>query len=217
MFRWRSGGEYCFLNYTCRHCEITTKNFALFVSNALPDGRGNAVKLGEWPSFGEPTPPRVISLIGPDRDLFLNGRRSENQGLGIGAFAYYRRVVENQKDHIFDEILKIAKRIGANDDLLEQLAFAKADFRFDRAIDKIRTGIPDSLRIRGGHNPLTLLHSALSKGLDQESDAECLKLARSIRLILTDLAEKIDLALKEQKDLDEAVVLLLEKSKPNAS
>ena len=214
---WRSGGEYCFLNYTCRHCEITTKNFALFVSNALPDGRGNAVKLGEWPSFGEPTPPRVISLIGPDRDLFLNGRRSENQGLGIGAFAYYRRVVENQKDHIFDEILKIAKRIGANDDLLEQLAFAKADFRFDRAIDKIRTGIPDSLRIRGGHNPLTLLHSALSKGLHQESDAECLKLARSIRLILTDLAEKIDLALKEQKDLDEAVVLLLEKSKPNAS
>lgn len=212
---WRGGGDHCFLLYTCRHCQITKKIFAVYVANAVPDGRGTAIKIGESPPFGAPTPPRVISLIGPNRDLFLNGRRAENQGLGIGAFAYYRRVVENQKDHIFNEIIKIAKRIGAKEELLEELTSAKADFRFDRAIDTIKTGIPESLKVRGGHNPLTLLHSALSKGLHQESDTECLKFARSIRLILTDLAERIDLALKEQKDLNEAVALLLDKSKPN--
>ncbi|MGE5305353.1 MAG: hypothetical protein ACM3TN_18745 [Alphaproteobacteria bacterium] len=50
-------------------------------------------------------------------------------------------------------------------------------------------------------------------GLHQESDTECLKFVRSIRLILTDLAEGIDLALKEQKDLDEAVASVVT-SKP---
>ena len=33
-----------------------------------------------------------------DEQLLRKGRRTENQSLGIGAFAYYRRVVENQKD-----------------------------------------------------------------------------------------------------------------------
>jgi len=48
----------------------------------------------------------VITLIGPDREIFLRGRRAENQGLGIGAFAYYRRVVENQKGRIITQIGK---------------------------------------------------------------------------------------------------------------
>ena len=51
-------------------------------------GTVGALKFGEFPAFGPPVPPRVLSLIGPDKDLFLKGRRSEIQGLGVGAFAY---------------------------------------------------------------------------------------------------------------------------------
>jgi hypothetical protein len=38
------------------------------------------------------------------------GRRAENQGMGIGAFAYYRRVVENQKNRIIAEIKRVAEK-----------------------------------------------------------------------------------------------------------
>src|SRR5688572_15166432 len=37
---------------------------------------------------------RLLRLIGKDRDTFLKGRQSENQSLGIGAYVYYRRVVD---------------------------------------------------------------------------------------------------------------------------
>ena len=73
---------------------------------------GSRLSYGEYPPFGERTPAKVITMIGPDRDLFLNGRRAENHGLGIGASAYYRRVVENQKDRIFDMIIEAAEATG---------------------------------------------------------------------------------------------------------
>ena len=107
--KWKNGATQVFLTYQCKHCEKSTKIYAIRASVASADGQGVALKLGEHPVFGESMPSRLISLIGKDRELFLNGSRAENQGLGIGASAYYRRVVENQKDHIFDEIIKSRK------------------------------------------------------------------------------------------------------------
>src|SRR5664279_2842473 len=98
--------------YRCRHCKKAEKAFPVYVRLNADAKNGQAYKMGEYPPFGPNTPSRVISLIGPDRDLFLKGRRAENHGLGIGAFAYYRRVVENQKNRIIDEIKRVAQRIG---------------------------------------------------------------------------------------------------------
>jgi len=94
------GWRDCFIEYACRNCGGTFKTFALSVQRKASSNAGEAFKYGEQPQFGPPTPARVISLIGPDRELFLQGRRAENQGFGIGSFAYYRRVVENQKGRI---------------------------------------------------------------------------------------------------------------------
>jgi hypothetical protein len=59
------------------------------------------------------------------------------------------------------------------------------------------------------HNPLTLLHNALSEGLHELTDEECLTLARSIRVVLVELAERISTALKEEAQLKSAVSQLL--------
>jgi hypothetical protein len=42
------------------------------------------------------------------QDYFERGYRAETDGLGIGAFAYYRRFVERHKDKIIAEIKKVA-------------------------------------------------------------------------------------------------------------
>ena len=90
-------------------------------------------KFGENPPFGPPTPARVISVVGPEKDYYLKGRRSENQGLGIAAFAYYRRVVENQKRRIF-EIIRVSQKIGASKEILDDLNDAKRKINWVRLL-----------------------------------------------------------------------------------
>ena len=105
-------GAAVFLHYVCCNCSRTKKSYAIFVET-YGTSKLTVVKVGEWPPFGPRVPARVISLIGPDRELFSKGRLAENQGLGIGAFAYYRRVIENQKDRLLGKIIEVAQRVGA--------------------------------------------------------------------------------------------------------
>jgi hypothetical protein len=203
-----SVSELAFLTYTCRNCKGTKKVYALKI---VGDDQCEVTKLGEDPPFGPPVPSRVISLIGPDRDSFLKGRRSENQGLGIGAFAYYRRVVEAQKNRLLDAIIAIAKAEQPAPDLIAQLEAAKVETQFSKAIDSIKPGIPDALKING-HNPLTLLHGALSQGIHAQTDAECLQIATAIRTVLTALAERMEEIKKDQTEVRQAVSILQQKT-----
>ena len=198
-----------FVTYVCRNCESVQKTYALAVF--LPkqkDFSGTAIKLGETPPFGPHVPSRVVTLIGPDRELFLLGRRAESLGFGIGAFSYYRRVVENQKGRILSEIGRVAKRLNASPEILKLFEKAEAETQFTKAIDIVKAAIPESLRING-QNPLTLLHSPLSEGLHELTDEQCLELATSIRVVLTELADRISHALQDKKELDDAVTRLL--------
>jgi len=197
-----------FLRFVCRNCKTYSKTYAFWSYVDKDKVNGQLMKFGEDPPFGPPTPARVITLIGSERDYYLKGRRSENQGLGIAAFAYYRRVVENRKTHIITEIIRVAQKVGASQEVLDELVKAQAETQFSRAVDTIKHGIPQSLLI-DGHNPLTLLHSALSEGLHAQTDAQCLELATSIRVVLTELVDRMSLALKEEEELSTAVSRLL--------
>lgn len=197
-----------FVEYGCKNCGRTRKIFALAVIPESDNKSGRVLKLGEYPPFGPPTPARLIKLIGPDRELFLQGRRAELHGLGIGAFAYYRRVVEEQKGRIIEEVGKVAQRIKPSKETAELFAKAAAETQFSTAIELIKAALPESLLI-DGHNPLTLLHDALSEGLHEHTDEECLHLATSIRVVLAELAERMSLALKDEADLKTAVSRLL--------
>jgi hypothetical protein len=196
-------GKKLFLAYVCRNCRKSAKQFAI-LAKPTRNGSGIAEKFGESPPFGAHTPARLIKLIGPDRDLFLKGRRSENLGLGVGAFAYYRRVVENQKDRILGEVRRVAVKVGLGQDVLATLDAAMKETQFSKAVDLTKTGFPQGLLIEGA-NPLTLLHDALSKGLHVYDDAICLELATDIRLVLAELAERLTQLLRDDAELIQAV------------
>jgi hypothetical protein len=206
--RFSGGVNFVFLAYACKNCGGFGKTFALGVQRDGDKKSGSVQKLGEIPPYGPPTPPRVMKLVGEDRELFLKGRRAELHGLGIGSFAYYRRVVEEQKSRIIEEIGKVAVKIRPSDETAALFESAKAETQFSTAIDLIRGAIPELLLI-DGHNPLTLLHGALSEGLHAQTDEHCLELATSIRVVLTELAERISIALKEEATLKSAVSRLL--------
>lgn len=199
-----------FLVYLCRNCQQSYKTFAI---NAIYDEETESWKVfkyGEYPSFGPPTPSRTITLIGPERDQFLKGRRCENQGLGVGAFVYYRRVVESQKNRIFDEIIRVSRHLNADEALLVELEQAKMETQFTKAVQAIKHGLPQSLLVNG-HNPLLLLHQALSAGVHDLSDTQCLEFASSIRVVLIEFAERMAQAMKDEAELTNAIQRLAQR------
>lgn len=192
-----------FLTYSCRNCNGHFKTYALQVQWG-GESSGSAVKYGEMPPFGPPLPNSLLKMVGDDSELLLKGRRTENQGLGIGAFVYYRRVVENQKDRLLEEIRKAAVRLEADDELLNSIDDAIKETRFSESLKLVKDAIPDGLKVKG-HNPLMLLHRALSKGVHGLDDTECLERAQAVRHVLTKLVANIAQVTKEVRELDEAV------------
>jgi hypothetical protein len=185
--------------YSCEKCDKCVKSYVVRFWSM-----NDVQKIAEWPPFAPRTPSKAISLVGPDRDLFLKGRKAEIEGLGIGAFTYYRRIIENQKNRFLDEIIRVARRLGMSDDTISELESAKAETQFSNAVEKVKTAIPEVLYIKG-YNPFTLLHNALSDGVHNISDETCLVAASDIRLILFQFVEKLTEAMKDQRELDEAV------------
>lgn len=205
---YRAGRTFVFPEYVCRNCGKSVKRYAIEATYKAA-GDLEMYKYGEVPQFGPPTPNKVLALMGSERENFLKGRRCENQGLGIAAFAYYRRVVEAQKGKIIDEICKVAEKLGSFPELVAELKAARAETRFSEALKMVKHGLPPILLI-DGHNPLSLLHGALSEGLHATSDGECLTLATSIRVVLAELVERMDTAIKDDAGLKSAVQRLLD-------
>jgi hypothetical protein len=220
IFRYFDGGKdfgeaqtlSAFVTYRCANCIRTTKVFALHARRA-ENGDGTAYKFGEFPRVGPQTPTPLLRLFGKDRDLFLQGRQCEVHGLGIGSFVYYRRVVENHKNQIMDEIIKVAQKVGASAEMIQALETAKEEIQFSKGVEAVKVAIPQALLV-DGHNPLTLLHSALSADVHELTDQQCLQRAHDVRLVLADLAERITQALTDQAELKAAVSRLLKVTDP---
>ncbi|WP_339515725.1 hypothetical protein [Pseudomonas sp. RL_15y_Pfl2_60] len=200
---------YAYVTYRCSNCQETEKTFSLAIKLDEEYGAtGELYKLGETPPFGPPTPPKLMKLIGSDRDDFLKGRRCENQGLGVGAFVYYRRVVENQKNRILNEIIKVSEKLSAPAEKVELLRQAVNETQFSKALDMAKDLLPESLLING-HSPIKLLYGALSEGVHTLSDDQCLGLATSIRIVLGELSERLSQALKDEAELSKALSTLM--------
>lgn len=195
--------NYYLFIYDCSNCQRNEKFFAVCYDD-IEKGQAYLVKVGELPNYGPPTPSKLINLIGSDRELFLKGRKCEIQGLGIAAFAYYRRVIEDKRDSLFDKIIEVATLLDPEDKIISELKSAKNNNQFTGSVEKIKSALPQTLLI-AGENPLLLLHSALSQGLHNKSDEECLEYAASVREVLTELIQKIESALSNQKGLIDSV------------
>jgi hypothetical protein len=223
-----------FARFICRTCGISEKYFALqfeptqqaeeiyaqqkeefqkraeakddqsWTTKPLP---ATCFKYGELPPFGPRTPSKLLSLLRPEHETFIKGRRSESQGLGVGALAYYRRIVELRWRALVAEIEKIAASSGSPDHVIVAIRRAGNDQRFSAAVESINDALPAALFING-HNPLRLLHNALSEGIHNLSDEKCLELASHIRVVLVELTERISQAINHRQDLEAAVKAL---------
>ena len=85
--------------------------------------------------------------------------------------------------------------------------------RFPLATD----ALPSALLLPGGHNPLTLLHTATSECIHELSDEECLERATAIRNVLLRFGERLDMIFHDKHEIAKSVARLLNppKGKPS--
>ena len=181
--------SYFYIIYQCSNCQTEQKMFSLIAvvdKNGPP--KGQCRKFGEFPPYGPYVPPKLVTLVGSESDTFIKGYRCEAQGLGIGAFTYYRRVVENQKNNILGEIVVVSEKMGVPENKIRILCEAIKETRFSKALDLAKNVMLESLMIEG-HNPMRLLYRALSKGVHELTDEECLVRASSVREVLGELSK----------------------------
>jgi hypothetical protein len=192
--------------YKCKNCERGTKEYSL-IGGALAKKPLLLFKLGEFPRFGAPLPQQLLDLAGDDADYLTKGHSAEAQGLGIGAFAYYRRFVDLQKNRLFQRIIQLAELNAGYEELIDELREAKKAQRFKDSMKAISHALPPALLIRND-NPLSLLYNALSANLHGKSDEECLELATAVRAVLAGLVERLDFALADDQGLRSAMTKL---------
>lgn len=153
----------------------------------------------------------MVELLGSDYDLFQKGQRAEVQGLGMGAYSYYCRVIDNQKNHLLDQLIDVAHKLNLDNDKIQRMEAAKAESQFDNVVDRVKDAVPEVVMING-YNPFQLLQAARQEGADHRDDDAYLTGAADIRIVLTALADRIGQALNQKSELQQTIGRLARKS-----
>jgi hypothetical protein len=203
---------YGFVLYVCINCNEANKVFAVKAERSgKEEYPGNCIKIYQEPSFGAPIPKRLFHVIGEaNREYFLQARRAIARGLGVGAYSYYRRIVENTKFDLVNSVLEVAQATNAPPGQIELLKNAQAENQFSKAIEMLRgEGAIPAVLLIDGHNPLSLLHDLLSEGIHQLNDAECLKRSQEAEIVLCEIADRMQIAMTERKSVKSAITSIM--------
>src|SRR5882762_8571505 len=85
-----SDGKVVYCRYRCASCEEFERHFVVKISEKLDW----VMKVGQFPAWDISGDRNIEGLLGNHKSLLKKGMISESQGYGIGAFSYYRRIVE---------------------------------------------------------------------------------------------------------------------------
>jgi hypothetical protein len=187
------------LTFECQACNQGRVHY--FVEFNVPNGY--IKKVGQEPGLPIAVDKRVEQALGDSLYLYTNGKICENYGLGIAAFAYYRRLVEMKIDQLLSSLSEVMNEEDA-DTFRAEVESAK---NLGNTAEKIRilaSKLPKSVFI-AGNNPLTVLYRALSEGLHNEPDEKCLDLAKAIRVILEHIYKQIEEYRNSQRELKDAL------------
>ncbi len=182
-------------HYKCVGCK---ESRLCFVIRVAPSG-DKIAKVGQYAPWSISPPINVAKALGEHLPVYKKGLACESQGYGVGAFAYYRRVVEDIIGTLLNDIGALLKNDPAYETYQTNLANVQASKSAEARIAVVKDLLPPTLRPRG-INPLGDLHEALSQGLHADSDEECLMIAEATRASLIYLIAQVEAAKQSATD-----------------
>ena len=190
-----------YLRYGCMACSQETKEFILRFNVRKNKNKAEIYyeKIGQYPQFPNDPPKEFENWDKELLTFYQRGKACEDHGFGIGAFAYYRRIVERTIDSLLNDVALFFDSPETKERYMEELAKAeaeqalneaKATINAQRKIELVKNMLPQILR-PGNIDPLGVLHKALSIGIHDEDEEFCLKLAGEIRNTLVALMRRL--------------------------
>ena len=195
------------LNYICAYCEDYHRFFAI----KMGEGLKTIEKVGQFPPWSIKIEKNLKKLLGEYSEYYKKGKTCESQSYGIGAFAYYRRIIED----IIGELLELIPNLMTGEELQkynEALEKVRGTKNTQDKIAFVKDLLPPIL-IPEQFNPLKTIYDVLSTGLHGRTDDECLNDAELIRTSLIFLVNAILSRRKEQLEYTESMKKILEEQR----
>lgn len=166
-------------------------------------------KVGQVPPWSKNPNKNLAKLLSAHQEYYKKGLACESQNYGIGAYAYYRRIIEeiiNDLLNSIEDLIEPSER--------ERYSIALKEVRktivAKEKIALVKDLLPAILRPEG-FNPLSILHSSLSDGIHNDSDEKCLELAQHIREVLIFLTTQIAIPRESSKVFTESMRKILDR------
>jgi len=169
-------------------------------------------KIGQVPPWSKRPDKNLANLLSSHQDYYKKGLACESQGYGIGANAYYRRIVEEIIDQLLELITELIEP-NEREQYIKAVEDTKKTIVAQEKIALVKDLLPAILR-PDGMNPLSILHGKLSEGLHDATDEECLEVAKHIREVLIFLVNQVALHRESSKRFTDSMRRLLEKKSP---
>lgn len=180
------------LDYRCELCKAHHVVFLLSHRNQ------RLMKVGQFPPLSTKIPKNIETRLGPSSELYWKALVCRNQGFGVGALAYFRRVVEEKTNELIDVVAELAEAHGIGQADVEKLRSAKNEKTYDQKIRVAAPVVPKSL-MPDGVNPLATLYSLLSEGLHARTEEECLQIVDDMRDVFEHVFGTLRAQIENQK------------------
>jgi hypothetical protein len=169
----------------CQDCQKFQRQLLIYGNASRPKNdelKFFIRKIGQYPA-PEVTPDKIFKdfLSKEDIEFYKKAKQILNFNYGIGAFAYFRRIVEN-------EILNITKNLidnnqTAKEKLVPALKLFEENHQMKRLIGTLTPFLPKNILV-DNENPLNVLYASISDGIHNLTEEECTQRSINIEKLL---------------------------------
>lgn len=170
-----SGTSY--FEFSCVSCRKSHRLY--LVEQVLDEDFIRIQKFGELPRAKLNRDRKLQRFLKDDLDNYEKAIVCLSQEYGVAAFAYFRRIVENNIYRLLDLVQEDAQASERGNVGLEAIDELRKDSPMSEKIKVANRALPEYLK-PDGLNPLGRLYQALSQGVHSLSDEECLTKANEI-------------------------------------
>lgn len=167
-----------YFEFTCVSCSKDRHEY--LVNQIVTDETIKIQKYGELPRKSLDRDAILQKFFSKDSDYYEKAVMCLAHGYGIAAFAYMRRIIENNISELLDMIQEEIKSTDDNSSLLTKLSELKEKTPMSDKIKIANTALPEYLT-PSGLNPLGKLYQILSAGIHSDSDESCLNKAKTLQ------------------------------------
>jgi hypothetical protein len=177
-----------YLEFKCASCRKAQRIF--LIEQVVDDRVIRLQKFGELPRKPLPRDPGLQRFLDDDLENYEKAVVCLANSYGVAAFAYFRRVTENNIGRLLDLLQEDAAASGADPTIAASLSELRSDSPMSDKIRVANLAMPPHLK-PDGLNPLGKLYQELSEGIHSLTDLECLERAKTLSECLAFLVAEL--------------------------